>query len=404
MSKKNALLASSLLCLTMAAHATEPPELVWISLAQDANRIDEIHLDHRLSVQKGNATEEGSDGSRALLVEYDQLDALAEHLRDGSGHGAGFIVHSSLEDALSVQAVQRRPGYDIDQHETVRGLIGQIDETRLIQVIEQLSRYQDRRHRSETGAQASLAVRDLWQSWAGNRADVKVAQVSHARTPQKSVALTMTGSEKPDEVIVLGGHLDSTSNATKAPGADDNASGIASLSEVVRVLLQNNYRPKRTLQFMAYAAEEVGLVGSGEIAQRHRNDGIDVLGALQLDMTNYKGSSSDIYIYEDYTDSKQNEFLRRLITTYQPDLRIGASRCGYGCSDHASWNRYGYAASFPFEARFDQANPSIHTANDTLEKSGGNATHAAKFARLALSYAIELGSGTRVVSSAAKQE
>ncbi|BDU19504.1 M20/M25/M40 family metallo-hydrolase [Dyella sp. GSA-30] len=399
MSKKKAALAAALLCLVTTVHAAEPPELVWISLAQDASLTEDLRFGQRLSVQKGSPHD-----SLALLVEYDQLDTLAEQLRSESRHGAGFIVHSSLEDALSVQAVERRPGYDIDQHETVRGLIGQIDETRLIQVIEQLSRYQDRRHRSETGAQASLAIRDLWQSWAGNRADVKVAQVTHARTPQKSVVLTMTGSEKPDEIIVLGGHLDSTSNALKAPGADDNASGIASLSEVVRVLLQNNYRPKRTLQFMAYAAEEVGLVGSGEIAQRYRNDGIDVLGALQLDMTNYKGSSGDIYIYEDYTDRMQNDFLRRLITTYQPDLQIGTSRCGYGCSDHASWNRYGYAASLPFEARFDQANPSIHTANDTLEKSGGNATHTAKFARLALSYAIELGSGTRVVSSAATQE
>jgi leucyl aminopeptidase len=355
-------------------------------------------------VQKGHTTGKASDGSRALLVEHDQLDALSERFRGGVRHGPGFIVHPSLEDALSVQEVRRRPGYDIAQQETVQNLIGQIDQTRLIQVIEQLSRYQDRRHRSNTGAQASLAIRDLWQSWAGSRADVKVAQISHTWTPQKSVVLTMTGSEKPDEVIVLGGHLDSTSNVLKAPGADDNASGIASLSEVVRVLLENNYRPKRTLQFMAYAAEEVGLVGSGEIAQRHRADNVDVLGALQLDMTNYKGSSNDIYIYEDYTDSMQNDFLRRLIATYQPDLQIGASRCGYGCSDHASWNRYGYAASFPFEARFDQANPSIHTANDTLEKSGGNATHAAKFSRLALSYAIELGSGTRVVSSVANPQ
>jgi bacterial leucyl aminopeptidase len=404
MPKKKTVLASTLLCLITAANANEPPELVWISVAQDANRTEDIAPGHRMSVQKGSATGNVSDGARALLVERDQLDALAEQFRSESRHGAGFIVHSSLEDALSARVVQRRPGYEINQQETVRSLIGQIDETRLIQVIEQLSRYRDRRHNSDTGAQASLAIRDLWQSWAGDRTDVKVAQVSHTRTLQKSVVLTITGSENPDEVIVLGGHLDSASNAQQAPGADDNASGIASLSEVVRVLLENNYQPRRTLQFMAYAAEEIGLVGSGEIAQRHRSDGIDVLGALQLDMTNYKGSSNDIYIYEDFTDSMQNDFLRRLITAYQPDLQIGTSRCGYGCSDHASWNRYGYAASFPFEARFDQSNPYIHTARDKLENSDRSASHAARFSRLALSYAIELGSGTRSVSSSANRE
>jgi leucyl aminopeptidase len=361
-------------------------------------------VEHRLTVQKNAAGPTALDDVRAVLIEQVQLDTLSGKITDHNSHGPGFIVHSSLEDALSIQAVMRRPEYDIGQQDVVQRLIGQIDETRLIQVIEQLSRFQTRLHSSASGAQASLAIRDLWKSWAESHADVQVEQVTHLTTPQKSVVLTMTGSERPDEVIVLGGHLDSIANGSRAPGADDNASGIASLSEVIRVLLENNYQPKRTLKFIAYAAEEGGLRGSGEIAQSHRRNNIDVLGALQLDMTNYKGSADDIYLYSDYTDAAQNEFLRRLIVTYQPGLRIGTSRCGYGCSDHASWNRYGYAASFPFEARFDQANPSIHTANDTLERSGGNASHAAKFSRLALSYAIELGSGTRVASSPAPQE
>ena len=47
----------------------------------------------------------------------------------------------------------------------------------------------------------------------------------------------------------------------------------------------------------------------------------------------------------------------------------------------------------PFESRMAQRNRSIHTARDTLEISGDNAAHAAKFARLAAAYAIELGKG-----------
>src|SRR5690606_7435874 len=87
-------------------------------------------------------------------------------------------------------------------------------------------------------------------------------------TPQPSVILTIPGSTLPDEIVILGGHQDSTrsgcsSNANcVAPGADDDASGIAVLTEVIRVALANDFAPQRTVQFMAYAAEEVGLVGS----------------------------------------------------------------------------------------------------------------------------------------------
>ena len=52
-----------------------------------------------------------------------------------------------------------------------------------------------------------------------------------------------------------------------APGADDDASGIATLTEVIRVALANGWKPKRTVKFMGYAAEEVGLRGSNAIAQ-----------------------------------------------------------------------------------------------------------------------------------------
>jgi leucyl aminopeptidase len=44
----------------------------------------------------------------------------------------------------------------------------------------------------------------------------------------------------------------------------------------------------------------------------------------------------------------------------------------------------------PFETAFNQDNPNIHTANDTFQNAGGNADHSLKFARLGLSFAVEL--------------
>src|SRR5204863_2474512 len=117
-----------------------------------------------------------------------------------------------------------------------------------------------------------------------------------------------------DEVVVLGGHLDSINarggnRTARAPGADDDASGIATLTETLRVLLASNYRPERTIEFMAYAAEEVGLRGSQDIARAYQRDGVRVVGALQLDMTNFQGSDRDIWLMKDFTNAAQNDFV-----------------------------------------------------------------------------------------------
>jgi leucyl aminopeptidase len=209
--------------------------------------------------------------------------------------------------------------------------------------------------------------------------------------------LSVAGSERPDESIVLGAHLDSIlmsrmSDTALAPGADDDASGVASLTEALRAMLQQGYKPKRSIHLVAYAAVEVGLRGSHDIATSFKRAKGTVVGVLQLDMMNYKGTANDIVLFTDYSDSKQNAFLAELVSVYLPELKLGYDKCGYACSDHASWQALGFPASMPFESSFARDNPAIHTAKDTFANSGGQATHALKFARLAAAFAIELGS------------
>ena len=140
---------------------------------------------------------------------------------------------------------------------------------------------------------------------------------------------------------------------------------------------------------MGYAAEEVGLRGSDEIAKDFRAKDVKVVGKMQLDMTNYKGSEEDIVLVSDYTNRAQNEFTSQLIEEYV-QVKWGWTSCGYACSDHASWHRQGFPASMPFEALKDDMNSKIHTKDDTLENSGGHAGHAKNFAKLALSFVIEM--------------
>ena len=210
------------------------------------------------------------------------------------------------------------------------------------------------------------------------------------------MVLTIPGTSLADEVVVLGGHLDSIAAGSGnpdflAPGADDNASGIAVLSEVIRVAMSAGFFPQRTVQFMGYAAEEVGLVGSQDIAADYAAAGTDVVAVLQLDMTDYFGSVEDMAFLSDYTDATLTGFLGELVDTYQPELLWTTTACGYGCSDHASWHLQGFPASMSFEARFGQHNPAIHTTSDTLATLGNNVDHAYKFARLALAFMVEIG-------------
>ncbi|HEX4419724.1 MAG TPA: M20/M25/M40 family metallo-hydrolase [Kofleriaceae bacterium] len=340
-----------------------------------------------------------SDGDVAVIeLPAQDLGALAAEIHARHDRCGGFELHDSLADAHAAllhahDAARPGPDYTIDRPAEVRAVLPQLDAARIAATIAELSAMKNRYYRSDSGAAAATWLRDRWRSFSTRRrVTVELVDTGY---PQKSVVMTIPGTTRASEVIVIGGHLDSIAiggTSSTAPGADDDASGIATLTEVARVLLAGDYRPARTIQLMAYAAEEVGLRGSLQIARDYKQRGINVVGALQLDMTNFHGSDKDIWLMKDFTSAPQNAFLGRLIDTYV-GATWGYDACGYACSDHAAWHRIGVPASMPFEARFAQANRLIHTNKDTLETSGANAAHAVKFARLAAAYAIELGKG-----------
>jgi hypothetical protein len=76
----------------------------------------------------------------------------------------------------------------------------------------------------------------------------------------------ITGSNKADEVIMLGGHLDSWHAAT---GATDNAIGCAIMMEAARILKTLGIRPRRTIRVALWSGEEEGLLGSKAYVKEH---------------------------------------------------------------------------------------------------------------------------------------
>ncbi len=369
-------------------------------------------------VQRGSAAlTQATEGVHVVEIDDGMIPTLSMAVHRNLNKCGGFAQHTSMAEALAVlhrlestPESLLAPSYAIDNQTQVNALMPQLQASNLLSTITQLSNFQNRRYNSTHGVSASNWLFAQWQALnPGNRRTIRVRQIPHTWA-QPSVEFEILGNGNSGETIVLGAHLDSIAGSgietSRAPGADDDASGVAGLTEIIRVLMAGNYQPARNIRFIAYAAEEVGLFGSQAIVAQQAARRDRVVGVMQLDMTAFQGDATDLWLYTDYTNAAQNAFVANLAAAYLPTLTVGYDRCGYGCSDHASWHNAGYVVSFPFEASDLTYNRAIHTANDTTATFGNQANHALKFTRLALAWMVELASdatpATRSAPMAAK--
>lgn len=351
-------------------------------------------------------------GNELVIAELQarQLADVSQLVHDKQHRCGGYFAFGTRVEAETFLRSERAAkalsqvmlaAYGIDNQATVEPWLSSVSEANIYNTITHLSGYQNRYFASPTGRSSAEWIRDTWSGLAGARSDVTTELVACANcSTQPSVVLTIQGAELPDEIVVLGGHLDSIiggaagSLSQRAPGADDDASGIATLTEVLRVALSGGWRPRRTVKFMGYAAEEVGLRGSNAIAQSYRTANRNVVGVLQLDMTNYKsGDVPDMRILTDYSNADLKTFFAQLFDQYLAPLGLtrGTYTCGYGCSDHASWTSAGYPSAMMFEGGSPSGHfPYIHTSNDTLANMEDSAQNSVKFARFGLAFLGEM--------------
>lgn len=100
-----------------------------------------------------------------------------------------------------------------------------------------------------------------------------------------NVIADITGTEHPDEFVVVGGHLDSWDGAV---GATDNGTGTATTIEAARILQAIGAKPKRSIRFMLWSGEEQGLLGSRAWVQEHKDELVKYSACLVHDGgTNY---------------------------------------------------------------------------------------------------------------------
>lgn len=353
-----------------------------------------------------------NNGSATLVIselKTHQLGDVARHVHEKETRCGGFFAFNTLAEAQdfvrsdrSAQAVNAKfATYTVDNQATVTPWLSRVAEANIRSTISHLStQYPNRYYASTHGRTSATWIKDNWLSLANGRTDVTAELYTGCTncSTQPSAILTIQGNELANEVVVLGAHLDSISNtgsgdSMNAPGADDDASGIATLTEVVRVALASGYKPKRTIKFMGYAAEEVGLRGSKAIATDFKNRGVNVVGVLQLDMTNYRTTGPNpVRLLTDNSNASLRQFLSELHATYLGGT-LGSYTCGYGCSDHASWTTAGFPAAMYFEGGTSSGgySPDIHTTRDTLANMSNSAANSVPFAKLGLAFLGELG-------------
>jgi aminopeptidase YwaD len=94
-----------------------------------------------------------------------------------------------------------------------------------------------------------------------------VADIKEEKAESLNIIGELTGSTKPDEIIIIGGHYDSVPDE---PGAADNAAGTAIAMELARIYKESG--SKRTLRFMAWGSEEIGCKGSEHDVNRLKKE------------------------------------------------------------------------------------------------------------------------------------
>ena len=133
-------------------------------------------------------------------------------------------------------------------------------------------------------AEAAEFIRSEWRS-QGHAVRAQSYRVGDIDC--ENLEVTIAGGARAQEIVILGAHYDSVAGS---PGADDNASGVAALLEIARLLAES--RPARTIRLVAFVNEEPPFffgsdMGSGVYARAARERGDDVRVMLSLEMLGY---------------------------------------------------------------------------------------------------------------------
>lgn len=182
-----------------------------------------------------------------------------------------------------------------------------------------------------------------------------IADTEMENSYSQNVIGTLSADRKKDaETIVIGAHYDSVD----CPGANDNASGTATMLEIARVL--SSKKLAYNVKFMAFGAEEVGLIGSAQYVESLNEKELNnIVAMINMDMV---GVGNKVGVMT--VNKNKKSFVADLSESYLKDFGIPHSRTTSASSDHAPFE----AAGIPVVFLNYGPDPYYHTDADSLDK------------------------------------
>ena len=265
----------------------------------------------------------------------------------------------------------------------VQGMIDQVTPAAAEQYVAQLSGeapvtvdgapYTIATRHTNSGTPIEKATQFVGEHMAGLGLDVEYPTWTKSGYANRNVIGERTGIRNPDDIYIIGAHLDDMPNGSTAPGADDNASGSAATLIAADILSQ--YQWGCTLRFAFWTGEEQGLLGSSVYAADAKTGGETIRGYLNLDMLGYNSTGPrnvDLYYRVTPTGSEQiaDTFID-VVNVYGLDLtpiKYNVATYSTGTrSDNASFWNQGYPAILAIEDyEGHDFTPKYHTTADRL--------------------------------------
>ena len=254
-------------------------------------------------------------------------------------------------------------------------------------------------HHNHNQVAVEQLVADL-RLLGGDRLQVRLHQFSHEGRTLYNVEAELQGTS--DELVLVTAHLDSTAANSEhynpgsdvAPGADDDASGMAAVLAIAKCILNlsSSNQTARTIRFVLFNAEEHGLVGSRAYARLQRSLDANIAAVFQMDMIGYNIAEPESWeIHFGYSgnaiveneSASLAELIKKIAAKVSPQLEIpqlyrtaeGQVDPAEGRSDHAPFQELGFPACVVSEDFFigpaadspaPEPNINYHKKDDTF--------------------------------------
>lgn len=308
-------------------------------------------------------------------------------------------------------APQPATGQGLTPDPRVQQIVAGISEDRMMEIIHKLVSFETRHALSSDQPNRGIRAAEQWmlEELRNYSPRLQVSFDTH-QVPQggrvtrdvelRNVMAVLPG--RTERRIYISGHHDSLARGGAdgtAPGANDDASGVAVAMELARVAAQSGLQFDATLVFIGFSAEEIGLVGARRHAARAREEGWTIDAVLNHDMVgNIRGGNgivdaATIRVFsagpEDSPSRQLARYVQRQAALYMPSHRVRLiarnDRFGRG-GDHTPFEQAGFAAVRFTESKEDYSRQ--HTVRDTPD--GVDPTYLGQNARINAATAISL--------------